>query len=79
MDLRLHIPQIVSRNQRRRENGPQAEVRAVFVRGHSAVADFEHVGIVPVAGAGITLESILQVEDVHHAELVVVFALPLVA
>ena len=30
--------------------GPQTEVGAVFGVGHAAVADLEHIGIVPVTG-----------------------------
>jgi len=40
-----------SGEQRRGKNRPQAHVRFVFVVGHAAVADFEHVRIVPVSGA----------------------------
>ncbi len=36
--------------------------------GHAAVADLEHVGVVPVAGPGVGLEPDLQVEDLDDAE-----------
>ena len=49
---------------------PEAEVRAVFDGGHFAVADFEHVGIVPVAGAGVGFEAVFGVDNFHEAEAV---------
>ena len=48
-----HLGEVVARQQRRGEHRPQAHVGAVFVQGQLAVADLEHVGIVPVAGAGV--------------------------
>src|SRR5712675_759836 len=39
---------------------------AVFVVGHAAVADFEHVGIVPVAGLGERGECVLPKADGGH-------------
>src|ERR1700731_96556 len=79
VDLRLHVTQIVARNQRRSKDGPQAEVGAGFLSGHAAVAHLEHVRIVPMSRSSVTLDSVLQVEDVEHAEVMLVFALPLVA
>jgi len=39
---------------------------AVFVVGHAAVAHFEHVGIVPVAGLGEWGERVLREADGGH-------------
>ena len=43
---------------------PQAHVRRYSVVGHAAVADFEHVGIVPMAGPGVRRELVLLEADV---------------
>src|SRR5579864_1435570 len=40
---------------------------AVLFVGHSPVADFEHVRIVPVAGSGVGIQSRLLVENCQHA------------
>src|SRR5690349_7445721 len=79
VDLWLHVAQIVACNQGRREDGPQAEVGAVLLRRHAPISHFEHVRIVPVTGPGVTFYSNLQIQDIEHAEMVVVLALPLVA
>src|SRR4051794_17066409 len=79
VNFRFHIAQIVTRDQRRGKDRPQAEVSAIFFVGHAAIANLEHVGIVPVARAGKTVEPILQIEDVEHSKMVFVFALPLIA
>src|SRR6185312_13364719 len=46
--------------------GPEGELALVFGGAH-AVADFEHVGVVPVAGGGVGGEGDVLVEDVEHA------------
>ena len=66
-DRRLHVADVVAGQQGRGQQAPQAHVRLVFGVGHAAVADFQHVGIVPVAGAGKLLAAGLQFEaDVLH-------------
>ena len=40
---------------------------AVFGRGHAAVADFEHVWIVPVSRARMGIQFGVRVNDVEHA------------
>jgi len=79
VDLRLHIAQIITRKKRGGKDRPQAEVRPVFVRGHAPFADLQHVRIIPVSRSRVTLQSILQVEDVEHAKPMLFFRLPLVA
>ena len=45
------LAQVGADEQRRGHDRPQAEVRAVLRVGHPAVADLEHVGVVPAARA----------------------------
>ena len=73
-DLGAHAADIVAGHQRRRQQAPHAEVRAILGGGHAAIADFQHVGIVPVARSGIGLQTILQIQDLHHAEAVLFLA-----
>src|SRR6266496_4495262 len=40
---------------------------AVFVPRHTAVSDFQHVGIIPVTWAGEPLEAVLGESDYRHA------------
>ena len=39
---------------------------AIFGWRHAAIADLEHVGIVPVAGPGIRPQRLIQVDDLEH-------------
>ena len=48
-----HFAEVVAGEQRRGEDDPEAHVGTVLVGGHLAVADLEHVGVVPVAGAAV--------------------------
>src|SRR5208282_1845042 len=48
----------------------------IFRRGHSAISDFEHVGIIPVSGAGEGFETDLLVEDVEHSIATTIAGLP---
>ena len=64
-----HGAQIVSREQGRRQDGPEAHVRAVFLRIHASVADFQHVRIIPMARAGILRDSRLTEADFRHARI----------
>jgi len=47
-----HGPEVVAGHERRGHDRPQREMGLVLVEGHAAVADLEHVGIVPAAGPG---------------------------
>jgi len=67
LDLRLHVGQVVAGEQGRGEHGPHGEVGAVFSEAELAVADFKHVGVVPVAGAGVAGEAGLLLEQVVDA------------
>src|SRR5260370_10465154 len=42
-------------------------MRAILRRRHPAVADFQHVGIIPVYRPGIAVYIRLGIENVHHA------------
>ena len=57
---------VVAQYERCREHAPHREVRTILIVRQS-VAHFEHVGVVPVAGAGVTPQTGGHVEDVHHA------------
>ena len=56
-DLGLHLGEVVAGEKGSGEHGPHGEVGAVFFEREFAVADLEHVGVVPVAGACVGLES----------------------
>src|SRR6266704_3344946 len=60
LDFGRHVLQIVSGHQGSGENAPEAEVGAIFGSGHAAVADFQHVRIIPVARAGVRFQADLQ-------------------
>nr|GFD01103.1 hypothetical protein [Tanacetum cinerariifolium] len=64
---RAHAAQVVAGDERGGHHGPHREVGAVFVGGH-AVADFQHVGVVPVAGAGVLAQVLLLVHNLHHTK-----------
>ena len=66
LDGVAHGAHVVPGQQRRCQHAPQAHVSAVLGVGHAAVADLEHVGIVPVARAGILLAAVLVEADVGH-------------
>ena len=63
LDFRLHVGQVIAGEQGRGEHGPHGEVGAVLGEGELAVADFEHVGVVPVAGACVFFKSGLLLKD----------------
>ena len=67
LDFGLHVGQVVAGEKGCGEHGPPGEVGAVFGERQLAVADFEHVGVVPVAGAGVAGESGLLAGDVVDA------------
>ncbi len=84
LNLGLHIAQIVAGDEWGGQDRPQAEVRAIFSFGHAAIADFEHVGIVPVSGPSERIEANLQIDNVGHTQFAatpvgpLLLALPLV-
>src|SRR5437868_15324544 len=52
-------------------------MRAILSRRHSAVADLQHVRIVPVARTGMRFQSILKIENMDHTHAApVTFAVP---
>ena len=67
-----HLAEVVSGQQGGGEDGPEGHVDLVLVGGHSAVADFEHVGVVPVAGAAVLCDVGLLVGDEDHLAVGVV-------
>src|SRR5712692_3975021 len=75
LDVWRHVFQIVSGHERSREHAPEAEVGAVFSGGHAAIADFEHVGIVPMARAGVSFQTDLQIQNLGPAQPIF-FAIP---
>ena len=77
MNLRRHVAQVIARYQRRSHDCPQAEVRAILGRGHAAVADFEHVGIIPVTWSGKGVQFGVFINDVEHAIAAAVARAPL--
>ncbi len=60
------LAQIGADEQRRGHDRPQGEVRAVLGVRHAAVADLQHVGVVPVAGARMGGEREVLLEDRQH-------------
>src|SRR6266481_430865 len=70
--LRGHGGKIVSGKQRRSENSPQAHVRSILVGVHAAVADFEHVRIVPMSRSGKARQRCLAKTNRLHARVMVV-------
>ena len=67
-DLGRHGREVVARHERGRHHRPEAEVRAALGEGHAAVADLEHVGVVPAARARVRVEVGDEVEDVGDAD-----------
>src|ERR1700682_6152062 len=49
---------------------------AVFRRGHSAVADFQHVRIIPMPRPGKGLKTSLQIQDIEHAVAATIAGFP---
>ena len=43
-------------------------MRFVFAGCHTAIANFQHIRIIPVAGSGITFKSNLLVENLQNAK-----------
>ncbi len=62
-----HGADVVAGQQRRGHQRPQAHVGAVLVVGHVAVADLQHVGVVPVARAGVGRSRNLLLDIADHA------------
>jgi hypothetical protein len=61
--VRKSLPAI---SQRRLQHAPQAHVQAIFVGGHPAIADLEHVRVVPVARLGMLDDLKLSEADALH-------------
>src|SRR6516225_5488627 len=66
-----HGSEIVARKEWCREQSPKTHVRPVFLLVHAAIADLEHVGIVPMSRAGITRDIDLTKAYGRHAEVAV--------
>ena len=54
--LHIHVPEVVSAHQRRREHAPHREVGDLLVTAHVPVSDLEHLRVIPVAGTGILIQ-----------------------
>lgn len=57
-DFGGHGANVVSCHERRGDHGPKGEVGAGLGEGEAGVSDFEHVGVVPAAGAGVLAEAV---------------------
>lgn len=57
-DLGLHVRDVVAGHEGRGEHAPEGKMRARLGEREAAVADFKHVGIVPVAGTGELVEAV---------------------
>ena len=65
-DFGGHLADIVAGDQRCGEDAPKAEMCARLGKGQALVANLEHVGVVPMAGAGIFADAIaLAVGGLH--------------
>src|SRR5207237_1580043 len=58
-----HRAEVVSGHERRGEHRPHREMRAALVSGQLAVANLEHVGVVPVIWSSERMELGLTIED----------------
>src|SRR5271167_2207463 len=67
-DLWAHGADIVAGDERCGQHRPKTEVRLIFGVAHAAVADFQHVWIVPVAGTSVSFNPVLHFDDINHAE-----------
>ena len=68
-----HVVEVVACHEGCGQHAPHREVALVFDGVHSAVAHFQHVGVVPVTRAVIRIEVLHQVDDVDHAVAAPVF------
>ncbi len=66
-----HIGEVVAGEQGRAQHGPETHVGPVLRPIHAAVADLQHVRIVPVAGAGEGAETGLLEADPGHRGVVI--------
>src|ERR1035438_4541661 len=65
-DIRTHVADVVSGDQRSSDHRPQAKVGLVLVDRHTSVPDLEHIGIIPVAGASKLRQVGLRKADLRH-------------
>src|SRR5258706_3890100 len=66
-----HGSQVVSCEQGRGQDRPKRHVRTIFVAFHAAVANLQHVWIVPVSGTGKFLQAILAESNHRHSVVVI--------
>eukprot|EP00047_Mylnosiga_fluctuans_P013779 m.33326 g.33326 ORF g.33326 m.33326 type:complete len:338 (-) comp5092_c0_seq1:211-1224(-) len=62
-----HLADVAANQQRRLHDAPQAEMRLVLLERHPAIANLEHVGVVPVPGARLAPEERVFVCAGDHA------------
>lgn len=69
-DFGAHFAHVVSGDERRGEDAPEAEMRARLGEREAVVADFHHVRVVPMTRAGVLLQAVdaflethLEIED----------------
>ncbi len=58
-DLGCHVAHVVAGHEWCGKEAPEAEVGAGLGEGEAFAADFEHVGVVPVAGAGVLADAVV--------------------
>src|SRR4029077_14379352 len=61
-----HVAHVVAGNQWRRQPRPDAHMSPALCVRHVAVADLQHVGIVPVSGPAIRYDPVLTEAVVAH-------------
>ena len=65
--VRLHeFADIVAEDQRRGHHAPKGKVGFIFLIGQVSVANLQHIGIVPAAGARILIEPDVVLIDAEH-------------
>ena len=72
-----HVGDVIASEQGCGEHRPYAEMCTILLLRHASVANLEHVGVIPMSGARVGLQSVHQVEDLGDAvSAPVLFAVP---
>jgi len=66
-----HLCDVATDDKRCLGKSPEREMCAVFISGHAAVANLQHVGIVPATRTSIISPEIVLIDDASHAVPVV--------
>src|SRR3569833_1444641 len=62
-----HIGEVITGNKRRGYHAPEAKVCALLFRTKATIPNFQHIRVIPVAGARIFFKAVLHVQDSDHA------------